>query len=137
MADFINFEADIEGDDEEIGEEDDEVSNISDVDSENSFIDNQEVKTDVSFYRHFANVENDIDQCLKDAYNEELEEIDKFDEISNLCEEESEIDDFKNVEVDIKKFIESLFPTIDVYHEKIHDQFFNTILYALRFDKTG
>ena len=26
MADFINFEADIEGDDEEIGEEDDEVS---------------------------------------------------------------------------------------------------------------
>ena len=140
MADFINFEADIEGDDEEIGEEDDEVSNISDVDSENSFIDNQEVKTDVSFYRHFANVENDIDQCLKDAYNEELEEIDKFDEISNLCEgseEESEIDDFKNVEVDIKKFIESLFPTIDVYHEKIHNQFFNTILYALRFDKTG
>ena len=47
MADFINFEADIEGDDEEIGEEDDEVSNISDVDSENSFIDNQKVKTDV------------------------------------------------------------------------------------------
>ena len=45
MADFINFEADIEGDDEEIGEEDDEVSNISDVDSENSFIDNQKVKT--------------------------------------------------------------------------------------------
>ena len=40
MADFINFEADIEGVDEEIGEEDDEVSNISDVDSENSFIDN-------------------------------------------------------------------------------------------------
>ena len=35
MADFINFEADIEGDDEEISEKDDEVSNISDVDSEN------------------------------------------------------------------------------------------------------
>ena len=35
MADFINFEADIEGDNEEIGDEDDEVSNISDVDSEN------------------------------------------------------------------------------------------------------
>ena len=45
MDDFINFEADIEGDDEEIGEDNDEVSNISDVDSENSFIDNQEVKT--------------------------------------------------------------------------------------------
>ena len=119
MADFINFEADIEGDDEKIGEEDDEVSNISDVDSENSFIDNQEVKTDVSFYRHFANVENDIDQVLKDAYNEALEDIDKFDEISNLCEgseEEAEIDDFKNFEVDIKKFNESLFPRVDVDH---------------------
>ena len=45
MAGFINFEADIEGDDEQIVEEDDEVSNVSDVDSENSFIDNQEVKT--------------------------------------------------------------------------------------------
>ena len=75
MADFINFEADIEGDDEKIGQEDDEVSNISDVDSENSFIDNQEVKTDVSFYRYFANVENDIDQVLNDAYNEALEDF--------------------------------------------------------------
>ena len=67
MADFINFEADIEGDDEAIGEDDDEVSNISDVESENSFIDYQEVKTDVNFYRNFANVENDIEQALKDA----------------------------------------------------------------------
>ena len=108
MADFINFEADIEGDDEEIGEEDDEVSNISDVDSENSFIDNQEVKTDVNFYRHFANIENDIEQVLKDAYNEALEDIETFDEISNLwedSEEEPEIDDFKNFEVDIIKFL--------------------------------
>ena len=140
MADFINFEADIEGDDEEIGEEDDEVSNISDVDSENSFIDNQEVKTDVSFYRHFANVENVIEQVLKDAYNEALEDIETFDEISNLCEgseEEPEIDDFKNFEVDIKKFNESLFPRVDVEHEKVHNQLSSVILYALRFDKTG
>ena len=140
MADFINFEADIEGDDEEIGEEDDELSNISDVDSENSFIDDQEIKTDVSFYRHFANVENDLDQVLKDAYHEVLGDIDKFDEISNLCEsseEEAEIDNFKNFEVDIKKFIESSFPSVDVDHEKVHNQFCNVILYALRFDKAG
>ena len=84
IADFINSEADIEGDDEEIGEEDDEVTDISDVDSENSFIHNQEVKTIVNFYRHFANVENDIDQLLKDAYNEALEDIDEFDEISRF-----------------------------------------------------
>ena len=140
MADFIHFEADIEGDDEEIGEDNDQVSNISDVDSENSFIDNQEVKTDVNFYRHFANVGNDIEQVLKDAYNEALEDIETFDEISNLCEgseEEPEIEDFKNFEGDIKKFNESLFPRIDVEHEKVHNQSSSTTLYALRFNKTG
>ena len=108
MADFIYFEADIEGDDDEIGEDDDEVSNISYVGYENSFIDNQEVKTDVNFYRHFANIENDIEQVLKDAYNEALEDIETFDEISNLwegSEEEPEIDDFKHFEVDIIKFL--------------------------------
>ena len=67
MADFINFEADIKGDNEEIDEQDGKVSNISDVDCENSFIDNQEITADVNFYRHFANVVNDIDQVLKDA----------------------------------------------------------------------
>ena len=130
MNDFINFEADIEGDDEDIGEDNDEVSNISDVDSENSFIDNQEVKTDVSFYRHFANVENVIEQVLKDAYNEALEDIETFDEISNLCEgseEEPEIDNFTNFEVDIEKFNESLFPRVDVEHEKVHNQFSRAI----------
>ena len=140
MADFINFKAGIGGDDEEIGEYNDEISNISDVDFENSFIDNQEVKTDVNFYRHFANVQNDIEQVLKDTYNEALEDIETFDEISNLCEgseEEPEINNFKNFEVNIGKSNESLFPRVDVEHEKIHNQFSSAILYALRFDKTG
>ena len=137
MADFINFEADIE----DIGEDDgDEVSDISDVESENSFIDNQDVNTDANFYRHFANVQNDIEQVLKDTYNEVLEDTETFDEISNLCagsEEESEIDNFNNVEVDIKKFNETLFPRVVVEDEKVHNQFSCAILYALRFDKTG
>ena len=69
MADFMHFEADVEGDDEQVGKDEErEVSDISDVDSE-SFIDDQEVNTDVNFYRHFANVENDIEQVLKDRYN--------------------------------------------------------------------
>ena len=140
MTDFINFEADIKGDDEEIGEEDDEVNDISDVGCENLFIDNQEVKTDANFYRHFAKVKNDSGQVLKDAYNEALDGIDTFDEISNLCEgseEEAEIDHFKNFEDDIKKFNESLFPRVNVEHEKVLNQFCSLILYALRFDKTG
>ena len=69
MADFMHFEADVEGDDEQVGKDEErEVSDISDVDS-GSFIDDQEVNTDVNFYRHFANVENDIEQVLKDRYN--------------------------------------------------------------------
>ena len=69
MADFVHFEADVEGDDEQVGkDEESEVSDISNVDSESLF-DDQEVNTDVNFYRQFANVENDIEQVLKDIYN--------------------------------------------------------------------
>ena len=43
----------------------------------------------------------------------------------------------KSFEVDIKKLNESLFPRVEVDHEKVRSQFCKTILYALRFDKTG
>ena len=102
MADFINFEAEADFfQDADVG---DEVSNFFDAGSENSFIDDQDVSTDTNFYRHFENVENDIDQVLKDESNEGLEDIENFDEISNLCEgseEEFEIDNYKDFEVDI------------------------------------
>ena len=61
MAEFINFEAEAEVVELESGKEDDEVSNIS----ESSFIDDQEVGTDVNFYRHFASVEKDFDQVFE------------------------------------------------------------------------
>ena len=77
MADFINFEAEAKVVEVEDGKEDDEVSNIS----EDSFIDDQEVGADINFYRQFANVEND---SLTEAHNEALEDIEQFDEISNL-----------------------------------------------------
>ena len=95
MADFMNFEADVEEVVEvDFIEQDDEVSNISDSDSLNSFIDNEEVQTDVSFYRHFTNVEVDIEQTLKEAYNKAVNDIEKYDEISNLCESSDNIDKF-------------------------------------------
>ena len=106
---YINFEAEadfVEDSNEDVG---DEVSDFYDIESENSFIDDQDVNTDANFQRHFANVENDIEQVLKDSYDEGLEDIENFDEISNLCEgseDESEIDNFKNFEVDIEKFKE-------------------------------
>ena len=134
MAEFINFEAEAEVVELESDKEDDEVSNIS----ESSFIDDQEVGTDVNFYRHFANVENDLDQVLRDVHNEALEDIEQLDEISNLCDgfdSEIEIDEFKNFEIDITKFKETLFPWVDQEQEKVENQFCKAILYALRFDK--
>ena len=134
MSDYINFEAEAEF------IEDDEVSDFSDNGSEDSFINDndQNVNTGVSFYRGFTNVENDIEQVLKKSYEESLEDLDNFDETSNLCygseEEKLEIDDFKTFEVDIEKFEETLFPRVDVEVQKIHKQICYTILYALRYD---
>ena len=84
MADYINFEAEAEIELAQI--ELDEVSDFSDNASENSFIDDndQNVNTDVNFYRGFTNVENDIKQVLKESYEESLEDLENFDEISNL-----------------------------------------------------
>ena len=136
MADYINFEAEADFCQDTAEDVGDEVSDFSDV----SFIDDQDVIIDANFYRHFENVENNIEQVLKDVYNEGLEDIENFDEKSNLwegSEEESEIDNHKNFEVDIQKFNETLFPRVDAEDQKFHNQFSCVILYALRFDKTG
>ena len=76
MADFINFEVDVEGN----SDDNDKVSNISDSDSLKSFIDNEEVNTGVNFYRHFNNIETNIEQTLKDEYNNALHDVENFEE---------------------------------------------------------
>ena len=80
MTQFINFETEAEAVELDDGKEDDEVSNFS----ESSFIDDQAVENDVDFYRQFANVENDINNVLNETHNEALQDIEQFDEISNL-----------------------------------------------------
>ena len=140
MADFINFEEDVEGDyvedvDFVNSEHDDEVSIISHSDSLKSLIDNEEIKTDNNFYRHFNNIETDIEQTLEDAYNEALHDVEKFDEISNLCEsseEEFEIEDFKNSKQNIKKFHENLFPKADIEQQKEHNQFVRGLIKLMK-----
>ena len=117
MSDFVNFEAEIDQDASK--DEDDEVSDIYEIESD--FIDDQEVNTDINLYRQFDNAENDIEQILRETYNEAIEDIENFDEISNLydgSEDEIEIDDFKNFELNIKKFNESLFLRVDIENEK-------------------
>ena len=51
-------------------------------------------------------------------------------------EDEIKIDDFKNFELGIKEFNESLFPRVDNENEKVEKKFCKVVLYALRFDKT-
>ena len=131
MAQFINFEVDADNEESDDGKE---VSDDSDLDSLKSFIENEQVHDDdVNFYRDFDNIETDIEQTLKEEYGTGLEDIENFEEISNLCkgsEDELEIDDFKNAKEKIVNFNETLFPT----HDK-SNQLINVLLLAIRFDK--
>ena len=63
MADFINFEAEIDA--ESDISDDDEI--IDDNASNKSIINDSEINESRDFYREFANVENDLEQVLADA----------------------------------------------------------------------
>ena len=125
MAQLIDFEVDVEADAEE-----NEVSDYdSDLDSLSSFIYNQHKGNELSFYRLFNNVETDIEETLKQEYEDGLKDIKKLDEISNLfesSEEELEIDNFKNSEEKIKHFTENLLPKPNEYY--LHNSFMRAIL---------
>ena len=136
MAEFINFEVGVEEDNND--EEENEVSDDSDLDSLSSFIDNKETENDVNFYRNFDNVETDIEQTLKAEYDRGLEGIKNFDEISNLCEsseDEAEIDEFEAAVEKVKCFGDTLLPKTKPDEEIEHNNFKRIILYALRYDK--
>ena len=95
-------------------------------------------KDDNNFFRHFANVETDIEQTLQAEYNRGLEEIENFDEISNLCEcseDEAEIDEFENAAEKVKYFNETLLPKTKLEEETERNSFIKIILFALRYDK--
>ena len=78
MADFINFEAEIDA--ESDFSDDDEIID----DNASDFInDDNEINESRDFYRQFANFENNLEQVLADARNEALQDIEQFDEISN------------------------------------------------------
>ena len=136
MAQIINFEAEAEMVELDDGKEDDEASNFS----ESSVIDDQAVENDVVFYRQFANVENDINNVLDEAHDETLQDIEQFDEISNLDDgpdNEIEIGQFESCETHLNKFKETLFPNVEEEKQKIENQFCEAIVYALRYQKNG
>ena len=92
MADFIDFEATtVAGENEEsvvAGNVDDDEEEVSDIDSLDSFIDNEScnITNDRSFYHQLENIDNSIDHTLKEEYENSLVEIKKFDDFSNFCE---------------------------------------------------
>ena len=91
MADFIDFEATtVAGENEEsvvAGNVDDDEEEVSDIDSLDSFIDNEScnITNDRSFYHQLENIDNSIDHTLKEEYENSLVEIKKFDDFSNFC----------------------------------------------------
>ena len=76
---------------------------------------------------------------MKEEYEKGLEDIEKFDKISNLCEsseEELEIGDFKSAKAKIENFSETLFPKTN--NENIeNNRLITLLLIAIRFDKVG
>ena len=134
MAEFINFEAKSEFVDIN-SSEDDETNN--DALSEIFFVDDNEINTSVNFYRQFTNVENDLNQVLTETYNQAIEDIKQFDEISNLndgSDDQMEIYEFKESKIDIEKFNKTLFPKESESNE---NQFCKVVLYPIKFAING
>ena len=126
MADFIRFEAEVDTE-SDLSDNDDEID-----ENANDFIVSDENVTQESrnFYRKFDNVESDLDEILLEARNEALKDIEEFDEISNLDEDEveMEVDDFPSFQIQIAKFEKTLLPETD-------NQICNVILQALSYKK--
>ena len=101
------------------------------------------------FYRNFDNVETDIEQTLKSEYDKGLENIENFDEISNLCkssEDEAETDKFETSaeRIDIRRgesyiaspdWIASKKATINPKNEKDNECFKWSIILGLNYNK--
>ena len=129
MAEFIDFEAITQGQDEPAMIDDDEEEEtkeeqVSDLESLKSFIDDEnETENDRSFYQQFDNVNNSIEETLKEEYDRSLVDIGNFNDFSNFCEssqDEGEIDEFNDSEKRLEKFKDTLFPTsndeINTFH---------------------
>ena len=124
MANFIRFEAEVDAE-SHLSDNDDEID-----ENANNFIvsnDNVTESSSRSFYRQFMNVENDLDSVLFDARNEALRDIEEFDEIRNLDENnmEMDIDDFESSQSFIAKFEKTSQPETD-------NQICNVIIKALK-----
>ena len=87
MPEFIDFELSVEDNKNE--EKDEEVSG-NDLDSLNSFTDdNDEVEDDRIFYQKFENATASVDDILTEKYDKTIAHIEKI-ESSSFCETSEE-----------------------------------------------
>ena len=133
MAEFIHFEADASGSD---NENIDMVSlNNSSVESMKSFInDNSGIENNSDNETYFHNVEINLDEANKRIKEEILKKIEECDDYSNLSyisddEELSSVSDFPNSQDKIKTFKSNLLPT---EQNEIDHTFIRVILYKVR-----
>ena len=139
MAEFIDFEASLaENDDEVIMVSDDseDEAEVAGGDEVTNFIDDSEQveSNDQSFYRavDLENVGN-VDEILQEEYEQSIIESENLD-VHNLCHSDEEIEPeitFANSEKRLKNFKQTFFP--DVNSELTFKQ---AILYAIRYDQT-
>ena len=103
-----------------------------------SFIDDEKIEGDRTFYYKFENVTASIDDVLKQEYDKSMDGIENID-LSNFCEtseEQTQLDEFKDSEQRIEKFNETLFPVSsdnDV-NQNDYNSFINAIFFAIRYD---
>ena len=129
MADFIDFEAEVDSD-SDLSESDENV----DQDLDNFIVSDQNVIQDLrSFYREIQNVEINPDEILDQSRQQGLKDLEEFDEISNLDEDdviETELDSFPTSEKHLKKFNQTLRPVDQTDSAK--NQICNVIIQALK-----
>ena len=129
MADFITFEAEVDSE-SDLSDNDENVDN----DLNDFIVADQNVTQDSrSFYRGFNNVENDLDQVLQQSREQAFQDLEDFDEISNLDEEdviEMEIDDFPTAKNYLQKFEKTLKP-------ETNNQICNVIIKAVGYHVKG
>ena len=134
--DFIDFEAEVEG----IDDEEKEDFNIISSDDDDSFIDDcSDMSESVCKYYAFQNAQVNIDDVLKNVHDEAISDLDnasEFTDFSNadLAEKLSEITTFCGSEKRLSDFEKSLLIPQGVWSI---DSFFYAVCYAIRYKKTG
>ena len=129
MTDFITFEAEVDSE-SDLSDNDEEI----DKDLNDFIVADENVTQDSrNFYRGFENVENDLDEVLRQSQEQVLRYLEEFDEISNLDEDntiEMEIDNFPGAKTCLEKFEKTLKPETD-------HQICNVIIKAVAYNMKG